>query len=87
MDHQGPAGILYNLVKAQLSSSESFAAVETQVHLVAAAAGISDDIVQSVIQRFREELKPEQPLVLPPRLLVDWENFRVSAIRFALNSA
>ena len=74
MDEQQQADILYNLVRTQLGDETSLSEVESQVQVVAGAAGIPDEIVALVIDRFRAELAPveEEPIEQPPRLLVDW---------------
>ena len=72
MDGHGPAGILYNLVKSQLSESATLTDAETQVQAVAASVGIPEDVVADVMSRFRTELNSEPGTVSAPRLLVDW---------------
>lgn len=72
MDLQGPADILYNLVNSGLTGSKSFGDVESQVQAAAASAGIPDEVVSEVLDRFREELQPVEPEISVPRLLVDW---------------
>lgn len=72
MDTDGPSDILYNLVKSQLSDSGTLSDVETQVHAVAAAAGIPEDVVVAVLDRFRNEFSPARHESASPRLFVDW---------------
>jgi len=73
VEMQGPAGILYNIVKSQLGASASLIDIETQVQAVAAAAGIPDAVADEVLTRFRAELQSAgSQQDVAPRLLVDW---------------
>ena len=73
MEMQGPAGILYNIVKSQLGASASLIDIDTQVQAVAAAAGIPDAVADEVLTRFRAELQSAgSKQDVAPRLLVDW---------------
>ena len=72
VDSHGPAGILYSLMKSQLSESATLTEVDAQVQAVAAAAGIPKDVVAEVIAHFRTELAPAETTLTTPRLLVDW---------------
>lgn len=73
METNQPADILYNLVRSQLGENASLKDAEKQVHGSAAAAGITDSIVEEVLSRFRSELSPqEDSSEASPRLLVDW---------------
>ncbi len=73
MDPSGASGILYNLVSSSLTGSEPLEEVETQLQGIAASAGISEDVVEEVLQRFRSEMQPATEATdKTPRLLVDW---------------
>lgn len=73
MDTQGPAEILYNIVKSQLGASASLIEIETQVQVVAASAGIPGTVADEVLTQFRAELQSSgSGKDVAPRLLVDW---------------
>ena len=73
LDTQGPAGILYNIVKSQLGASASLIEIETQVQAVAESAGIPGTVADEVLTRFRAELQSSgSGQDVAPRLLVDW---------------
>ncbi|MBP60006.1 MAG: hypothetical protein CMJ62_00650 [Planctomycetaceae bacterium] len=72
MDQGGPVTILYNAVNSQLSGTELFADVETQVRSAAATANIPDEVVREVLAKFHEELRATEQQTPAPQLLVDW---------------
>lgn len=71
MELQGAAQLLYNLTKAQLSSGATYEEAERQVRGAAQLASATPDVVEQVLNQFRQELRPNQREALP-RLLVDW---------------
>lgn len=72
VNDQGPAGILYNLVRSQLSESATLAEIQTLVQTSAMTCGIAEDAVVEVMTRFRVKSNPDEPATTTPRLLVDW---------------
>jgi hypothetical protein len=72
VNDQGPAGILYNLVRSQISDSATLAEVEMLVQTSAMTCEIDEAAVIEVLTRFRAELNPEERETPLPRLLVDW---------------
>lgn len=72
MDQQGPAAMLFNLVKAQLEGNEDLQQIENQVTVVADTCNIPEQVVAEVIAEFRTQFAPAVSTVAAPRLLVDW---------------
>ena len=72
MDQQGPAAMLFNLVKTQLEGNEDLQQIENQVTVVADTCNIPEQVVAEVIAEFRAQFAPVVSTVAVPRLLVDW---------------
>ncbi|MCP4813384.1 MAG: hypothetical protein GY888_12805, partial [Planctomycetaceae bacterium] len=72
MDQQGPAAMLFNLVKTQLDGNEDLQQIENQVTVVADTCNIPQEVVAEVIAEFRAKFAPAVSTVVAPRLLVDW---------------
>ncbi len=72
MDQQGPAAMLFNLVKEQLEGTEDLQQIEAQVTLVADTCKLSQDVVTEVLTEFASQFAPAVNVIRAPRLLVDW---------------
>ena len=73
MKELNPAeSMLYQLVKADLSSSATLADVERSVLAVTGKLGIAPESTQQIIDHFRRELVPAIEPDATPRLFVDW---------------
>ncbi|MFN9987619.1 MAG: hypothetical protein ACK52S_18875, partial [Pirellula sp.] len=64
--------MLYQLVKADLSSSATMAEIERSVLAVTGKLGIAPESTQRIIDLFRSEFAPAIKPDATPRLFVDW---------------
>ncbi len=72
MDQQGPAAMLFNLVKAQLEGNEDLQQIENQVTMVADTCNIPQEVVVEVIAEFHAQFAPAVSTVASLRLRLDW---------------